>query len=74
MAIYTMEPERATLRGSFSRDYPPALTIDSGDTVHFRTLDSGWGLEPSKGPGIKRRSFEPRVKEQDSGHALCGPI
>ena len=74
MAIYTMEPERATLHGSFSREFPPALTIDSGDTVRFRTLDSGWGLEPSKGPGIKRRSFEPRVKDQDSGHALCGPV
>ena len=74
MAIYTMEPERATLHGSFSRDYPPALTIGSGDTVRFRTLDSGWGLEPSKGPGIKRRSFEPRVKDQDRGHALCGPV
>jgi acetamidase/formamidase len=74
MAIYTMEPERSTLHGSFSRDYPPALTIDSGDTVRFRTLDSGWGLEPSRGPGIPRKSFEPRVKEQDSGHALCGPV
>lgn len=74
MAIYSIEPERSTLHGSFSRDYPPVLTIDSGDTVRFRTLDSGWGLEPSKGPGIKRRSFEPRVKDQDSGHALCGPV
>lgn len=74
MATYTMEPERATLHGSFSRDYPPALTIDSEDTVRFRTLDAGWGLEPSKGPGIARRSFDPRVKDRDSGHALCGPV
>ena len=74
MAIYTMEPERSTLHGSFSRDYPPALTIDSGDTVRFRTLDSGWGLEPSRGLDIPRKSFEPRNKEQDSGHALCGPV
>src|SRR5258708_35023604 len=75
MTIYTIEPERANLHGSFSRDYKPVLTVDSGDSVHYRTLDAGWHL----GPFVteeeeKARIFEPRVKEQDGGHALCGPV
>ncbi len=74
MAFYTIEPERATLHGSFSREFPPVVTIDSGDTVRFRTLDVGWGLEPHTAPGVPRRTFEPRIEGRDSGHALCGPV
>jgi acetamidase/formamidase len=74
MATFTIEPERATLHGPFSRERAPVLTIDSGDTVRYRTLDSGWGLEPPRGPGLPRREFEPRSKEHDAGHALCGPV
>src|SRR5262245_53906993 len=72
MTLHTIEPERRTLHGQFSRDLPPCLTINSGDTVRYRTLDSGWGLE---GPMLngERRKFEPRG-EHDHGHALCGPI
>jgi acetamidase/formamidase len=71
MAIYSIEPTRETLHGAFSPDWPPVVTIDSGDVVHFRTLDAGWGLE---GPEIPRRKFEPRIPERDNGHALCGPV
>ncbi len=74
MATYHIEPERATLHGTFSREFPPVLTIDSGDTVRFRTLDSGWGLEPPAATGALRRRFEPRIEGRDAGHALCGPI
>ncbi len=74
MTSYTIEPERATLHGTFSREFPPVLTIDSGDTVRFRTLDSGWGVEPPAAPGMRSRKFEPRDPERDAGHALCGPI
>jgi acetamidase/formamidase len=49
------------------------LTIDSGDSVRFRTIDAGWGLEPLLSPTHKRRKFEPRG-EDDRGHALIGPI
>ncbi len=72
MAIYNIEPERHTLHGHFSRDLPPVLTIRPGDTVQFRTLDAGWGLEKQTGP--ERLGFEPRDKELDKGHALCGPV
>ncbi|HET8840742.1 MAG TPA: acetamidase/formamidase family protein [Ktedonobacteraceae bacterium] len=74
MATYHIEPERTTLHGSFSREYSPVLTIDSGDTVLFRTLNSAWALEPPLFQQGKVKKFEPRLPEQDDGHALCGPI
>lgn len=73
MANYSIHPERSTLHGSFSRDFQPILTIDSGDTVRYSTLDAGWGLGPFSAPGV-REKFEPRERPRDGGHALCGPI
>ncbi len=74
MAFHTIEPERQTLHGHFSRDLEPVLTIDPGHTVRFRTLDAGWGLEPNREDGSQRTTFEPRDAELDRGHALCGPV
>jgi len=76
MATYSILPERATLHGQFSREFPPALTIDPGDTVIYRTLDSGWHLEPRRSTNPEERppKFSPRIEEHDSGHALCGPL
>src|SRR5438105_6728653 len=74
MATYKIEPERRTLHGHFSRDLPPVLTIEPGDTVQYRTLDAGWWLEAHKAPESGRRKFQPRHEELDRGHALCGPI
>jgi acetamidase/formamidase len=72
---HVIEPERRTLHGHFSRYLPPVLTIESGDTVRFRTLDAAWGLEtPATQALSDRHKFEPRVKGLDDGHALCGPI
>jgi acetamidase/formamidase len=59
--------ERRTLHGHFSRDLAPVLTIESGDTVAFSCLDSGWHAAPGE-------TFEPRDEELDEGHALVGPI
>jgi acetamidase/formamidase len=59
--------ERGTLHGHFSRDLTPVLTIESGDTVAFSCLDSGWHVAPGK-------TFEPRDEKLDEGHALVGPI
>lgn len=73
MKSYSIEPVRSNLHGSFSREYPPVLTIDSGDTVSFRTLATGWWLEQPTAPNIGLR-LEPRDPERDKGHALCGPI
>jgi acetamidase/formamidase len=52
----------------------PLLTIDSGDTVLFRTLNSGWELEPPSYKNAHVKQFEPRLKGRDDGHALCGPL
>src|SRR4051795_10217955 len=75
-ARHALEPERATLHGHFSRDLPPVVEIDPGDTVRFRTLDVAWGLE-SFAPlleGRERRTFPGRVSPEDDGHALVGPV
>ncbi len=70
-----IEPDRRTLHGCFSRDFPPVLTIDSGQTVHFRFLDAGWSVEQASAPGAPGRHFEDYIPERRSdGHALCGPI
>jgi acetamidase/formamidase len=73
VSSYTLEPTHASLRGVISREHPPILTIASGDSVRYRTLDAGWGLEPFLHPGQARRKFEARG-EHDRGHALIGPI
>ena len=65
--IHEIPLERRTLHGHFSRDLPPVLTIDPGDTVVLETMESGWHLVPGT-------LFEPREPELDSGHALCGPV
>jgi acetamidase/formamidase len=67
MSRHELPLERRTLHGHFSRDLAPVLTIDSGDTIAFSCLSSGWFLEP----GAK---FEPRDPELDAGHALIGPV
>jgi acetamidase/formamidase len=70
MTIHHIEPDERTLHDVFSRDLPPVLTVDSGDTVVLRTLDAGWHLEPPRAPGVPGRRIERDVR----GHALCGPI
>lgn len=72
--IHELKAERATLHGHFSRDLPPVLTIDPGDSVGFECLDSGWGLEPHNGVDINRRKLEGLDPELDDGHALTGPV
>lgn len=74
IATHAIEPERRTLHGHFSRDLPPALTIDPGDTVRFRTLDAGWRVEPPDAAGRPGARFAPLDPELVVGHALCGPV
>jgi acetamidase/formamidase len=70
---YSIKPDRLTLHGSFSRDFEPVLTIDSGDSIEYSTLEAGWGLEPFQVDG-NRKKFEGRERPRDNGHALCGPV
>jgi acetamidase/formamidase len=72
--MHNLKAERATLHGHFSRDLPPILTIDPGDSVQFQCLDANWGLEPYNGVDVRRREIAGRDPVLDSGHALTGPI
>lgn len=76
MALHTIEPSERTLHGAFSRDLAPALTIDSGDTVRFRTLDADWNLAPRRSTLHDERPEQwwPRPPGHERGHALCGPV
>jgi acetamidase/formamidase len=67
VALHELPLERRTLHGHFSRDLPPVLTVEPGDSVRLATPNAGWELE-------SREHFEPRDPELDSGHALAGPI
>jgi acetamidase/formamidase len=73
MAEYSIQPQKGTLHGSFSRDYKPVISINSGDTINFKTLEAAWGLQPHSSEGY-RKKFQPREKPRDSGHALVGPV
>lgn len=42
MTIHQISLSQETLIGSFSTEVKPILTIDSGDTIRFQTLDAGW--------------------------------
>ena len=59
--------ERRTLHGHFSRDLPPVLSVEPGDSVRFSTPNSRWILEDGT-------EFQPRSSPEDDGHALAGPI
>jgi len=80
MAVHFLETNENTLHGFFSRDLAPVLTIDSGDTIHFKTLEAEWGLEnfsatlidPQVGPP-PRKMAETNI-QGPRGHALCGPV
>jgi acetamidase/formamidase len=67
VTLHEIPLERRTLHGHFSRDLEPVATIDSGDTIAFSCLASGWYAQPGE-------KFEPRDEELDAGHALVGPV
>ena len=68
MAHHEIPLERRTLHGHFSRDLEPILTVDSGDSISFACLNSGWRT-------AEHELFpERRDGELDAGHALIGPV
>ncbi len=74
MPTFSLEPTLPHLHGHFSRDLPPVLTIHSGDTVRYRTLDAGWSEFEQVDPFAKPTKIPGRNRERDPGHALVGPI
>jgi acetamidase/formamidase len=67
MALHEIPLERRTLHGHFSRDLEPVLTVESGDSIGFSCLNSGWRT-------AEHEVFPDRDEELDSGHALIGPV
>ncbi|MCY0901258.1 MAG: acetamidase/formamidase family protein [Firmicutes bacterium] len=54
--------------GSFSHEYPPRLTVRSGDRITLETLDVRWGRVDAQGQRVE----VPR--REGTGHAVCGPF
>ena len=67
MALHEIPLERHALHGHFSRDLAPILTVESGDSVAFACLNSGWRT-------AEHEVFPDRDEELDAGHALIGPV
>jgi acetamidase/formamidase len=78
VTLHELPLERRTLHGHFSRGLEPILTIDSGDTIAFSCLDSGWHVDPGTGlepnTTVWPTSHKVPGDERDAGHALIGPI
>ncbi len=71
---FSIEPDARTLRGYFSPDLDPVLTVDPGDIVHARTVDALWSSAPHDGPWEEFPRIPEYSPEHGDGHALIGPI
>jgi len=72
--IHFLEPTLSNLHGRYARNLKPILTISSGDTICYKTLDAGWGELHQPNPFGKPIKLAGRDRERDPGHALVGPI
>ncbi|MDQ0971686.1 acetamidase/formamidase [Neobacillus niacini] len=70
--IHKIDLISQNLHSSFSKDYLPILTIDSGDSLQFKTPDIKWGYSPSKGEDSI--ALESRENEKIQIHPMIGPI
>jgi acetamidase/formamidase len=71
---YHVDSDGQTTHDCFDRDRPPILTIDSGDTVVFSTLDSSWGKMGERMFNLPAPAFIHEPGRTTTGHALCGPV
>jgi acetamidase/formamidase len=74
VAIHRLTPETATTHGAFNPELEPILTIDPGDTIHYRTLVAGWWEEPGADDIVERTRLRPREGVEAGGHCLVGPV
>ncbi|MET9484120.1 acetamidase/formamidase family protein [Streptomyces sp. NPDC006638] len=70
VAEHRLDSVPGTVTNVFSRDLPPVLTIDPGDTVVVHSLDASGHLERQRTPGEPR----PKMFGGRPGHCLAGPI
>lgn len=71
MVVHKIELSQESLIGSFTKEVTPILSVSSGDSIRFETLDAGWG---TGGSNSERRKPFSRKEKVDEGHALLGPI
>jgi acetamidase/formamidase len=70
MPHHVLEPGPGTATDVFSRDLPPVLTVDPGDTVRVRSLNASGHLTRQNYPGDR----PPELLASRRGHCLTGPI
>ena len=70
MAEHRIEPDAGSVTDVFSRDHSPIATVEPGDTVVARSLDSLGHLSPQRHPG----EAQPLMFPAKRGHCLVGPI
>jgi acetamidase/formamidase len=70
MTRWQLDPSPSTTADVFSRDLPPVLTVDPGDTIVLRSLDASGHLQPQTFPG----ETVPKMLSEWRGHCLTGPI
>ena len=70
MPHHVLEPGPGTATDVFSRDLPPVLTVDPGDTVQVRSLNASGHLTRQNYPGDR----PPELLASRRGHCLTGPI
>ena len=70
MPHHVLEPSPGTVTDVFSRDQPPVLTVEPGDTVQVRSLNAPGHLARQQHPGDR----PPELITSRRGHCLTGPI
>jgi acetamidase/formamidase len=70
MTEHQLEPAPETTADVFSRDRPPVLTVDPGDSIVVRSLDASGHLARQQSPGEET----PRMFTEHRGHCLTGPV
>jgi acetamidase/formamidase len=70
MTRHRLDPSPSTTADVFSRDLPPVLTVDPGDTIVLRSLDASGHLQPQAFPGEE----VPAMAGSRRGHCLTGPV
>jgi acetamidase/formamidase len=67
VAVHELPLDNRFMRGYFSRELEPVLSVEPGESVRFSLPNAGWQTG-------RDEWFEPRDTELDTGHALVGPI
>jgi acetamidase/formamidase len=69
-STHVLDDSLENLHGWLSRTLPPRLSVDSGDTIVYRTCDAGWSERPPSQPLDQPLQRRP----EGAGHALSGPV